>query len=122
LAEDIRSRWSGIALDSVRFSGLSSDELTVGTTVAAQLTLHHLGLDAREIVVEGVVTFGSRLHDIPSRIVVPFQSEDTEDRSTWRGAFTVQASGGHELRFRVRPKDRSPMRPAALGMHIQKWL
>jgi phosphorylase/glycogen(starch) synthase len=122
LAEDIRSRWSGIALDSVRFSGLSSDELTVGTTVAAQLTLHHPGLDAREIVVEAVVTFGSRLHDVPSRMVVLFQSEDTEDRSTWRGAFTVQASGGHELRFRVRPKDRSPMRPAALGMHIQKWL
>jgi len=122
LAEAIRSNWNEIAMASVRFGGLSGDELVVGTTVSTELSLHHPGLDARELVVEAVVTYGSRLHDLPSRIVVPFESEDGEERSTWRGAFTVRSSGGHELRFRVRPKDRSPLRPAALGMHIQKWL
>jgi hypothetical protein len=55
-------------------------------------------------------------------MVVPFETEDNENRSTWQGAFTVAASGGHELRFRVRPKDRSALRPAALGMYTQKWL
>ncbi|MGB5694248.1 MAG: alpha-glucan family phosphorylase [Polyangiales bacterium] len=122
LAESIRAHWSEIALESVRFGGLSGDQLTVGTTVSAEVSLHHPGLDARELDVEVVVTFGSRLHDLASRIVIPFQTDDTDDRSTWRGAFTVQASGGHELRFRVRPRERSPLRPAALGMHIQKWL
>ncbi len=122
LAEAIRSHWSEISMERVRFGGLSGDELIVGTSVSAELTLHHPGLDARELVVEAVVTYGSRLHDLSSRIVVPFESEDSEERSTWRGAFTVRSSGGHELRFRVRPKDRSPLRPAALGMHIQKWL
>jgi len=122
LAETIRANWSTIAMESVRFGGLSSDELTVGTTVSAELSLHHPGLDARDLDVEAVVTFGSRPHDRPSRIVVSFQTEGTEGRSTWQGAFTVQASGGHELRFRVRPKDRSPMRPGSLGLHIQKWL
>ncbi|MDH4282098.1 MAG: hypothetical protein OEV36_05565, partial [Myxococcales bacterium] len=122
LAESIRAHWNEIALESVRFGGLSGDQLTVGTTVSAEVSLHHPGLDARELDVEVVVTFGSRLHDLASRIVIPFQTDDTDDRSTWRGAFTVQASGGHELRFRVRPRERSPLRPAALGMHIQKWL
>ena len=75
-----------------------------------------------ELDVEAVVTYGSRIQDLSSRIVVPFDAEGDNDRSTWRGAFAVKASGGHELRFRVRPKDRSPFRPAALGMHIQKWL
>jgi starch phosphorylase len=122
LAEDIRAHWGNIAMESVRFGGLSGEEIIVGTTVSAELTLHHQGLDARELEVEAVVTFGSRLQDMSSRLVVPFEAEGAEDRSTWRGAFAVQASGGHELRFRVRPKDRSPLRPAALGMHIQKWL
>jgi phosphorylase/glycogen(starch) synthase len=122
LAEAIRSHWNEIAMESVRFGGLSGDELVVGTTVSTELSLHHPGLDARELLVEAVVTYGSRLHDLSSRIVVPFESEDGEERSTWRGAFTVRSSGGHELRFRVRPRDRSPLRPAALGMHIQKWL
>jgi alpha-glucan phosphorylase-like protein len=122
LAEAIRSNWNEIAMESVRFGGLSGDELVVGTTVSTQLSLHHPGLDARELVVEAVVTYGSRLHALSSRIVVPFESDDGEERSTWRGAFTVTSSGGHELRFRVRPKDRSSLRPAALGMHIQKWL
>jgi phosphorylase/glycogen(starch) synthase len=122
LAEAIRSHWSNIAMESVRFGGLSGDELTVGTTVTAELSLHHPELDARDLDVEAVVTFGGRLHDLSSRIVVPFQTESTQDRSTWQGAFTVQASGGHELRFRVRPKDRSALRPASLGLHIQKWL
>jgi phosphorylase/glycogen(starch) synthase len=122
LAEALRAHWNEIAMESVRFGGLSTDELTVGTTVTAELSLHHPRLDARELDVEAVVTFGSRLHDLSSRIVVPFETDDVEDRSTWQGAFTVQASGGHELRFRVKPKDRSPFRPAALGMHIQKWL
>jgi starch phosphorylase len=122
LAEAIRTHWNEIAMESVRFGGLSSDELTVGTAVSAELSLHHPGLDARELDVEAIVTFGSRLPDHSTRIVVPFETEDNEDRSTWQGAFTVESSGGHELRFRVRPKDRSPLRPAALGMHIQKWL
>ncbi|UCH29422.1 MAG: alpha-glucan family phosphorylase, partial [Myxococcales bacterium] len=122
IAEDIRSHWSDIAMESVRLGGLSGDEVTVGTTVSAELTLHHPGLDARELDVEAVVTFGGRTHDLSSRIVVPFEAEGAEDRSTWQGAFAVRVSGGHELRFRVRPKDRSPLRPAALGMHIQKWL
>ncbi len=121
-AEAIRNHWNEIAMESVRFGGLSGDELTVGTTVTTELSLHHPGLDARDLVVEAVVTYGSRLQDHSSRIVVPFETEDGEARSTWQGAFTVRASGGHELRFRVRPKDRSPLRPAALGMHIQKWL
>lgn len=122
LAEDIRSHWGGIAMESVRFGGLSGEDISVGTTVSAEVTVHHPGLDARDLDVEAVVTFGSRMHDMSSRLVVPFEAEGTEERSTWRGAFSVRASGGHELRFRVRPKDRSPMRPAALGMHIQKWL
>ena len=122
LAEDIRTHWSEIAMESVRFVGLSSEEIVVGTDVSAELTLHHPGLDARELDVEAVVTFGSRMHDLSSRLVIPFEAEGESDRSTWRGAFTVEASGGHELRFRVCPKDRSPLRPAALGMHIQKWL
>ena len=122
LAEAIRLRWHEIAMDSVRFGGLGSDELLVGTVVSAELSLHHPGLDARDLDVEAVVTFGSRLHDLSSRIVIPFETDGSDDRSTWRGAFTVRASGGHELRFRVRPKDRSPLRPAALGMHNQKWL
>jgi len=122
LAEAIRLHWHEIAMESVRFGGLGSDELTVGTVVSAELSLHHPGLDARDLDVEAVVTFGSRLHDLSSRIVIPFETDDSDDRSTWRGAFTVRASGGHELRFRVRPKDRTPLRPAALGMHIQKWL
>jgi phosphorylase/glycogen(starch) synthase len=122
LAEDIRTHWSTIAMESVRFGGLSGDEINVGTTVSAELTLHHPGLDARELDVEAVITFGGRLQDRPSRIVVPLDSEGALDRSTWRGAFTVGASGGHELRFRVRPKDRSSLRPASLGLHTQKWL
>ena len=122
LGEDIRAHWSKIAMESVRFGGLSGEEISVGTTVSAELTLHHPGLDARELDVEAVVTYGSRIQDLSSRIVVPFDAEGDNDRSTWRGAFAVKASGGHELRFRVRPKDRSPFRPAALGMHIQKWL
>jgi phosphorylase/glycogen(starch) synthase len=122
LAEDIRTHWSTIAMESVRFGGLSGDEIKVGTTVSAELTLHHPGLDARELDVEAVIVFGGRLQDRPSRIVVPFESEGADGRSTWRGAFAVAASGAHELRFRVRPRDRSPLRPAALGLHIQKWL
>jgi hypothetical protein len=109
-------------MESVRFGGLSGDQLVVGTTVSAELSLHHPGLDARDLDLEAVIQTGSRLHDLSSRLVVLFESEDAADRSTWRGAFTVQSSGGHELRFRVRPKDRSPLRPAALGMFIQKWL
>jgi len=122
VAEDIRTHWNEIAMESVRFAGLGRDEIVVGTNVSAELTLHHPGLDARDLEVEAVVTFGRRMHDLSSRFVVPFETENTNDRSTWQGAFAVRASGGHELRFRVRPKDRSPMRPAALGMHIQKWL
>jgi len=122
VAEDIRTHWQAIAMESVRFSGLGADEIVVGTNVSAELTLHHPGLDARELEVEAVVTFGRRKNDQSARFVVPFESEGTENRSTWRGAFAVRASGGHELRFRVRPRDRSPLRPAALGMHIQKWL
>lgn len=122
LADDIRGHWDEIAMESVRFGGLSGDEVVVGTTVSAEVTLHHPGLDSRELDVEAVVTFGSKMHDLSSRLVVPFEADGAKDRSTWRGAFSVQASGGHELRFRVRPKDRSPLRPAALGMHIQKWL
>jgi hypothetical protein len=122
LAEDIRASWHKMAMESVRFGGLSGDDLIVGTTVSAELSLHHPGLDARELDVEAVVTFGSRLPDLSSRLVIPFESEGAEDRSTWQGAFTVEASGGHELRFRVKPKERSPFRPAALGMHMQKWL
>ena len=122
LAEGLRARWGEIAMESVRFGGLGADELIVGTTVSAELSLHHPGLDARELDVEAVVAFGARTHDRPSRIVVPFEADGKEDRSTWRGAFTVEASGGHELRFRVRPKQRTEMRPGALGMHIQKWL
>ena len=122
LAEDIRAHWNDITMESVRFGGLSGEEIVVGTTVSAELTLHHPGLDARELEVEAVVTFGSRMHDLSSRLVAPFEAEGTDGRSTWKGAFNVRASGGHELRFRVRPKGRTPMRPAALGMHIQKWL
>ena len=122
LAEDIRAGWRDIVMESVRFGGLSGDEISIGTMVTAELTLHHPGLDARELDVEAVVSFGGKLHDTPSRIVVPFEPEGAEDRSTWRGVFAVQATGGHELRFRVRPKERSPLRPGALGMHIQKWL
>jgi starch phosphorylase len=122
LADAIRAHWNEIAMESVRFGGLSSDELTVGTTVSAELSLHHPGLDARELDVEAIVTFGSRRPDLSTRIVVPFETQDAEEPSTWQGAFSVESSGGHELRFRVRPKDRSSQRPAALGMHIQKWL
>ncbi len=122
LAEDIRAHWGDIAMESVRFGGLSGDDVTVGTTVSAELAVHHPGLDARELDVEAVVTYGGKLNERASRMVIPFQPEGTEDRSRWIGAFGVQASGGHELRFRVRPKDRSPLRPGALGMHLQKWL
>jgi alpha-glucan phosphorylase-like protein len=122
LAEDIRANWLTIAMESVRFGGLSEDEIKVGTSVSAELTLHHPGLDARELDVEAVVTYGSRLHDQSSRFVVPFASDGDADRSTWKGAFAVRASGGHELRFRVRPKERAPMRSGAIGLHIQKWL
>jgi alpha-glucan phosphorylase-like protein len=122
LAEALRANWGEIAMESVRFGGLAGDELVVGTTVSAELSLHHPGLDARELDVEAVVSFGARAHDRPSRLVVPFEADGKEDRSTWRGAFTVEASGGHELRFRVRPRQRMPMRPGALGMYIQKWL
>ena len=122
LAEDLRTHWNGIAMESVRFGGLSGDEIVVGTTVSAEVSLQHPGLDARELDVEAVVTYGSRVHDLSPRLVVSFEGEGNHDRSTWRGAFAVQASGGHELRFRVRPKNRSPMRPAGLGMHVQKWL
>ena len=78
-------------MESVRFGGLSGDELIVGTTVTAELSLQHPGLDARELDVEAVVTFGSRPPDVSSRIVVPFQTDGNEERSTWKGAFTVQA-------------------------------
>jgi len=122
LAEALRTHWNEIAMESVRFGGLSGQELIVGTIVSAELSLHHPGLDARDLEVEAVVTFGGRRHELSSRIVVTFETEDTEDRSSWKGALTIQASGPHELRFRVRPRDRSPMRPASLGMHIQKWL
>jgi starch phosphorylase len=122
LAERLRTHWSEITLESVRFGGLAGDDLVVGTTVSAELSLHHPGLDARELDVQAVVTFGARKHDKPSRIVVSFEAEGKEDRSTWRGAFTVEASGGHELRFRVRPKPRTEMRPGATGLHTQKWL
>lgn len=121
-AEAIRTHWSGIALDSVRFSGLSGEPPVVGTTITAELSLHHPGLDARELDVEAVVTFGARGNDSASRIVVPFDSEGTEERSTWRGAFAVKSSGGHELKFRVRPKDRTEMQAGALGLNTQKWL
>ena len=122
LGESIRSHWHEIAMESVRFGGLAGDQLVVGTNVSAELSLHHPGLDARDLALEAVVTSARRLHDKSARLVVPLESEDTEDRSTWRGAFAVQSSGGHELRFRVRPKERNAYRPAALGMHIQKWL
>lgn len=122
LAEEIRTHWSEIAMESVRFGGLSGGELVVGQTVSTELSLRHPGLDVRDLLVEAVVTYGSRLHDASARIVVPFESEDGEEKSTWRGAFTVRASGGHELRFRVKPRDRSNVRPGALSMHIQKWL
>ena len=122
LGEELRAAWSEVAMESVRFGGLSGEDVIVGTSVSAELTLRHPGLDARELDVEAVVTHGKKLHDMTSRIVVPFQTEGTEDHSSWKGAFEVQASGGHELRFRVRPKNRSPLRPGALGMHIQKWL
>lgn len=122
LGEELRAAWSDVAMQSVRFGGLSGEDVIVGTSVSAELTLRHPGLDARELDVEAVVTHGKKLHDMTSRIVVPFQTEGTEDHSSWKGAFEVQASGGHELRFRVRPKNRSPLRPGALGMHIQKWL
>lgn len=120
--EAIRAHWSDIALDSVRFSGLSGEPPVVGATISAELSVHHPGLDARELDVEAVVTFGTRSNGATSRIVVPFDAEGTEERSTWRGAFAVRASGGHELKFRVRPKERTEMQPGALGLHIQKWL
>jgi hypothetical protein len=122
LVEEIRTHWSGIAMESVRFGGLSGDEIVVGTNVSAELTLHHPGLDARDLQLEAVVHFGRRARDLPARLLISFDADGGKDRSTWRGAFTVQASGGHELRFRVRPKNRSPLRPAALGIHLQKWL
>jgi len=122
VAEEVRTHWNDIAMESVRFGGLSSNEIVVGTHVSAELTLHHPGLDARDLEVEAVISFGRKKNEPSSRIVVPFESEGAEGRSTWRGAFAVRASGGHELRFRVLPRDRAPMRPAALGMHIQKWL
>jgi hypothetical protein len=90
--------------------------------VSAELSLHHPGLDARELDVEAVVSYRGKRPDLGSRFVVPFEAEGNADRSTWKGAFTVRASGGHELRFRVQPKDRAPMRPGAMGLHIQKWL
>jgi len=123
LREDIRAKWDGVAMESVRLGGLGGEEVKVGTSVSAELTLQHPGLDARELEVEAVVTYGSKMHDLSSRLVVPFESGGDADRSTWKGAFAVRAAGGHELRFRVKPKERAPMRPAgAIGLHIQKWL
>jgi len=122
LREDIRSQWGNIAMESVRFGGLAGDDIQVGTSVSAELSLQHPGLDARELDVEAVVTYGKKADDPSSRIVVPFEAEGNSDRSTWKGAFAVRASGGHELRFRVRPKERAPMRPGAIGLHIEKWL
>ena len=122
LAESLRAHWGQVAMDSVRFGGLGGEDLAVGTTVSAELSLRHPGLDARELEVEAVVSYGGRMNDKASRIVVPFEAEGTEDRSTWRGAFTVRASGGHELRFRAQPRQRTQLRPGSLGLHIQKWL
>jgi len=122
LAESIRTHWGEIAMESVRFGGLSGEELVVGTTVSAEVSLHHPGLDARDLECEAVVNFSTRRQGRSSRIVVPFEAEGDEGRSTWRGAFTVQASGGHELRFRVRPRNRSDLRPGSIGLHLQKWL
>lgn len=121
-AEAIRMHWAKIALDSVRFSGLSGEPPVVGATITAELSVHHPGLDARELDVEAVVTFGARGNGASSRLVIPFEADGTEERSTWRGAFTVKASGGHELKFRVRPKERMEMQPGALGLYMQKWL
>lgn len=122
LREDIQGKWDGISMESVRFGGLSGDDVKVGASVSAELSLHHPGLDARELDVEAVVSYRGKRPDLGSRLVVPFEAEGNADRSTWKGAFTVRASGGHELRFRVHPKDRAPMRPGAMGLHIQKWL
>ena len=46
LGEDIRAHWSEIAMESVRYGGLSGEEISVGTTVSAELTLHHPGLES----------------------------------------------------------------------------
>jgi hypothetical protein len=109
-------------MESVRFGGLGGDEIKVGTSVSAELTLQHPGLDSRELEVEAVVAYGTKPHERASRMVVPFEANGNADRSTWKGAFSVRASGGHELRFRVRPRERAPMRAGAIGLHIQKWL
>ena len=122
VSEALRVHWGDIHMDSVRFTGLSGEELVVGNTVSTELSLHHPGLDARDLDVEAVVRFGARSHDRSTRIVVQLDAEGTEDTSKWRGAFEVQASGGHELKFRVRPKARAETRPGAIGMHTQKWL
>ncbi|MGB5808956.1 MAG: alpha-glucan family phosphorylase [Polyangiales bacterium] len=120
--ESLRTHWPAIAMESVRFSGLSGEELVVGKTVTTELSLYHPGLDARDLEVEAVVEFGARPQDLPSRLVVPFRAQGTEERSTWLGAFTVRASGGHELKFRVRPRARTEMRSGSIGMYSQKWL
>jgi phosphorylase/glycogen(starch) synthase len=123
IREHIRSHWDDIALESVHFVGLRSDEeVRVGASVTAEVVLRHPGLDARELEVQAVVSFGSRAHDRARRIVIPFHSDGGESHSQWAGTFTAQASGAHELRFRVRPKDRADGRAAALGLHLQKWL
>lgn len=109
-------------MESVRFAGLEGDEVAVGTVVAAELSLHHPGLDADDLEVEAVIRFGSKVLDQASRVIVPFEGDGAEERSTWRGSFTVRASGGHRARFRVRPKQRRDVRPAQLGLHVQKWL
>ncbi|MEM7136781.1 MAG: alpha-glucan family phosphorylase [Myxococcota bacterium] len=118
----LRQHWSDVALESVRFTGLSEETLAVGTTIGAEIVVHHPGLDARELDVEAVVMFGARTSDKTSRVTVRFEPEGEAERSTWRGAFTVQASGGHDLKFRVKPRERSDAYPGAIGIHLQKWL
>lgn len=122
LRERMLGAWSQISMESVRFGGLGGDELEVGATVSGEVVLQHPGLEAQDLEVEAVVAFGSQAHDRMMRTVVSFQGSEEENRSVWRGAFTVQASGHHELRFRVKPKQRRGERPGELGLHLQKWL
>ncbi len=126
--EALRAHWNEISMESVRFGGLAGHELVVGTTVSVDVALQHPGISSRELDVEAVVTFGQRTNEKPLRIVVPLEHGETAEavdgrgQSAWRGAFTVGASGHHDLKFRVRPRQRVVGRPGAVGMQTQKWL
>ena len=122
LRQQLLAGWSDISVESVRVSGLGGEELQVGARVSAELLLHHPGIDPNHLQVEAVVNFGSQAHGTADRVVSALALHTVNEHSSWVGSFPVTASGPHQLRFRVRPHQKTEGRPGRLGLMLERWL